>query len=84
MVMKWYEIMQMDKTHPIQNRSGVEKLPEDILRVAYEEYADSGHGGDQSFERICERGGFGWFEIVTLLYRRVLRLDLRLVEENKW
>lgn len=42
------------------------KLPEDIARLAYEEYANQGHG-NQSFDRLHERGGFGVSEVICLL-----------------
>lgn len=45
---------------------GSDTVPEPIARLAYEEYANQGHGG-QSFERIHERGGFGVTEVVNLL-----------------
>lgn len=41
-------------------------MPEPIARLAYEEYANQGHG-DQSFEHIHQRGGFSMGEYVALL-----------------
>ena len=41
-------------------------VPEAIARLAYAEYARRGHG-DQTFERLHKRGGFGWFELVACL-----------------
>ena len=40
-------------------------LPEEIARLAYAEYAHS--NGDQGYERLHERGGFGWAEVAYLL-----------------
>ena len=39
------------------------KVPESVARLAYEGYA-AAFGSDQSFERLHERGGFGWEELV--------------------
>jgi hypothetical protein len=49
-----------------QARARRPQLPEEIARLAYEEYANQGHG-DQSFARLHERGGFGVTEVITLL-----------------
>jgi len=49
-----------------RERADPPQLPEEIARLAYEEYANQGHGG-QSFERLHERGGFGVTEVITLL-----------------
>lgn len=40
-------------------------LPEEIARMAYAEYAHS--NGDQSYERLHARSGFGWAEVAYLL-----------------
>lgn len=49
-------------------------VDEVIAREAYEEYAAQGHG-NQSFERLHERGGFCAMEIITLLYQRIKRIE---------
>lgn len=49
-----------------QDHSRRPRLPEEIARLAYEEYANQGHGG-QSFDRLHERGGFGVTEVICLL-----------------
>lgn len=41
-------------------------IPEPIARLAYEEYSRR-MGTDQSFERIHQRGGFGYTEVISLL-----------------
>lgn len=41
-------------------------IPEPIARLAYEEYAYQ-FGTQQSFERLHERGGFGYAEVIALL-----------------
>ena len=50
------------------------RVPEEIAREAYAEYADEGHG-HQSFERLHERGGFAMYETMILLYNRIKRLQ---------
>jgi hypothetical protein len=42
------------------------KVPEWLAREAYGEYARNGHG-DQSFEELHSRGGFGPLELMDLL-----------------
>lgn len=41
-------------------------IPEELARLAYEQYSYL-FGNDQSFERIHERGGFGYIEVICLL-----------------
>lgn len=41
-------------------------IPWTIAEIAYKVYCDAGHGS-QTLERLAERGGFGWFELVALL-----------------
>lgn len=41
-------------------------IPEPIARLAYEEYSYQ-FGTEQSFERLHERGGFGYQEALALL-----------------
>lgn len=45
-----------------------------IHKLAWEEYARQGHG-NQSAERIAERGGFGTGEIIMLLADALLRVN---------
>ena len=71
---KWYTIWPKENGN-IYGRIQSEKfnvLPIEILRMAYDEYAAQGHGG-QSFERIQERGGFSAREVISLLADSVLR-----------
>lgn len=49
-----------------QRRTPRPQLPEPIARLAYEEYVNQGHG-NQSFDRLHERGGFGVTEVISLL-----------------
>lgn len=62
------------KTAPIQTHSEKD-VPWDVSAEAWKEYAAQGHG-NQSHERICERGGFGASELAILLYERIKRLQL--------
>ena len=57
---------------PIQHSD--RKAPVDIAREAYKEYAAQGQG-DQSFERLHERGGFGCMEMAMLLFQRIKRIQ---------
>jgi hypothetical protein len=45
-----------------------------VAEEAYKEYADQ-YGNSQSFERLCERGGFGIDELAILLFDRIKRLE---------
>lgn len=70
--MKWSEILELQANMPMQNDKN-NSIPEQIVRIAWEEYHEE-HPA-QSFERIHERGGFGKYEIITLLYKRILKQD---------
>ena len=62
------------KVAPVQIHGyGPKGIPYPIAEEAYKEYAAQ-YGTQQSLERLCERGGFGWEELATLLYERCLRL----------
>lgn len=54
-----------------QDHTRITHMPEEILRLAHEEYA---RRHTQSFERIQERGGFSTGEVVLLLADYVDRL----------
>lgn len=41
------------------------QVPESVARLAYETYAVN--HGNQSFERLHERGGFDWAELIGCL-----------------
>lgn len=56
---------------------GIDRVPAEIAEEAYKEYV-ARHGSSQSLYRIGERGGFGTFEIIQLLYQRIRRLDREL------
>jgi len=51
------------------------EVPYEILEEAHKEY-----GSDQTLKRIQERGGFGWHELVILLYARLKRTQRELAE----
>ena len=51
--------VKIKKTEP-------QTIPEELARLAYEQYSYL-FGTDQSFERIHERGGFGYVEVICLL-----------------
>lgn len=54
------------RTFPIQAEDGFPptNIPWWVAEIAHQEYAKY---HDQSLERIAERGGFGWLELVLLL-----------------
>lgn len=80
--MRWYKIngvwkderfnIEM-KVAPIQTHSE-KTVPWDVSAEAWKEYAAQGHG-DQSHERLCERGGFGAAELAIFLYERIKRIE---------
>jgi len=39
-------------------------VPESVARLAFETY-EKRYGSDQSFERLHQRGGFGWHELIA-------------------
>jgi hypothetical protein len=49
-------------------------IPTPIAEEAYKEYAEQ-YGKEQTFARLCERGGFGFTEMIILLYQRCCRLE---------
>lgn len=53
---------------------GPPNVPRTIAEVVYKEYAAE-YGISQSLDRLGERGGFGWTEMVNLLFSRVVRLE---------
>lgn len=66
--------MTVEKMFPIQGGpvSGTDRyqppgqVPWSIAEEAYKVYSGK-YGTEQSLERIAERGGFGWSELVWLL-----------------
>lgn len=58
----------------IQAYTGGGQIPRVVAEEAYKEYAAQ-YGNEQSFERLCERGGFGAEELAILLYERIKRLE---------
>ncbi|OCJ44091.1 hypothetical protein [Serratia sp. 14-2641] len=58
---------------PVQKTKAVE-IKIEIAQEAYKEYAAQ-FGKGQSLERLCERGGFSWYELASLLYDRIKRLE---------
>lgn len=74
--MKYNEILSLPSDFPVNSSEGRHKqqyIPEQIAKIAWEEYNKKYPG--QSFERIKERGGFGWFELIALLYKRILSME---------
>jgi hypothetical protein len=63
------------KRAPVQTQ-GEHDVAWEVSAEAWKEYAAEGHG-DQSHERLCERGGFGLSELADLLYLRIKRLEGR-------
>ena len=59
--LKWFSI-EPGAYFPIQ---GVGKIPWAFAAKAYKKYVQL-FGGNQSLERLAERGGFGWQEFVHL------------------
>jgi hypothetical protein len=57
-----------------QTYSGDFQIPRIVAEEGYKEYAAQ-HGTSQSFERLCERGGFTPAELATLLFNRIKRLE---------
>ncbi len=71
--------MAFKKRFPIQielreSKRGFAEIPFHIAEEAYKEYADR-YGTSQSLERLGERGGFGIYELVELLYARIEKLE---------
>ena len=63
----------MRKPAPVQaTRAG--RVDRRIAEVAYRDYARR-YGRDQTLERLLERGGFSWGELVFLLFSEVRRLE---------
>ena len=67
-------VWSFDEQVPVQATHLPSNAPKAIAEEAYIEYRDQGHGA-QSFERLHERGGFGWQEMAILLYNRIKRLS---------
>jgi hypothetical protein len=61
-------------TAPLQLLSSDRHIPRVIAEEAYKEYAAQ-YGRNQSFERLCERGGFSACELAQLLFERIKRLE---------
>ena len=64
-------------TAPVQKSQdimGDHKIPRIVAEEAYKEYAAQ-HGTSQTFDRLCERGGFGQSELSILLFNRIKRLE---------
>ena len=66
--------MKTEKMFPIQGEFDSEtrtrrppgQVPWGIAELAYKQYVkDCGH--DQSLQRLADRGGFGWSELIRLL-----------------
>jgi hypothetical protein len=64
-----YAPVQRDEEHGIP----AGQVPWELHAKAAEQYNKLGF--DQSAERLAERHGFSWGELVTLLYRAGMRLD---------
>jgi hypothetical protein len=67
-------VTEGQKTAPVQANKA-SQIPWEVHVHAWQVYAALGHGS-QSAERIAERGGFGWSELVLLLdYRDPYGID---------
>ena len=77
---RFFKIAEIPKDFPV-NQSTADRsynkkqfIPKEIAQVVWEQYAKDGHGS-QSVERIGERGGFGWYEIVFYLYSKITEFE---------
>lgn len=61
------------ETVPLQEGK-IGRIPKEFATEAYKEYAAQ-FGSEQTFERLHERGGFGEYELIHLLYHRIKRLE---------
>jgi hypothetical protein len=68
-------------TLPVQ-ASTINVCPKEIVEKAYEEYSAQGNS-DQSLERLCERGGFSWSEIASLLMDFIDKRDAEITRLNE-
>lgn len=59
---------------PMQPEDDSRRIPMEISAEAWKEYAAQGHG-DQSHQRMIQRGGFGSVELAILLFQRIKRLE---------
>jgi hypothetical protein len=59
---------------PSRDYNGDHQIPRVVAEEAYKEYAAQ-YGTSQTFERLCERGGFGQSELAILLFNRIKRLE---------
>ena len=50
------------------------RIPKIFAEEAYKEYAAQ-YGTRQTLDRLCERGGFAYDEMIGLLYDRIKRLE---------
>ncbi len=62
-----------DERFPVQ-QTNMNDIPKDWAREAYKEYSAQ-FGTQQSLERLGERAGFSWGELVMLLYQRIQRIE---------
>lgn len=66
------------KKFPIQGKETYTgervRIPWEYAEEAYKEYSTQ-YGTDQSLERLAEREGFGVFEIIDLLVKRIRRIE---------
>lgn len=78
--------MPTEKMFPIQADHGRHKrsagsVPWSVAEVAYQTYSKL-YGSNQSLERLAERGGFGWSELVNLIQGKS-HLDFTSLSESK-
>lgn len=70
--------MTEEKKFPIQGRENYSgepvRIPWNYAEEAYKEYSAQ-YGTQQSLERLAERHGFGVFEIIDLLVKRIRRIE---------
>lgn len=70
----WWNELNKHEVVPIQNTDIGRTIPKEIAEAAYLEYCEQ-FGGSQSFERLHQRGGFGFSELSHLLYLRIKQLE---------
>ncbi len=64
-----------EKRFPVQ-QTHMADIPKEWAEEAYKEYSAQ-FGTQQSLERLGERAGFSWGELVMLLYQRIQRLEAK-------
>lgn len=66
--MKFNEINKLEKTFPVLGTD--DKIPKEIAKIAWSQY--NKEQPLQSYEKIAERGGFAYSELIIHLYQMIL------------